>query len=153
MSKYKLYKTTDLLYPNLYNTDNNISFLNEFKKSYSDSDNKENFSTPINNENPLYWGPKLWTVIHIGSLHYPENASPIYIEGMKNFILGLPYILPCDNCKNHSLDFLSQYNDKLNIICSGRESLFKFFVDFHNYANKSQNKKIFSYEEAKQLYS
>lgn len=175
MSKYKNYKTHTNLYPQKENY-GNIDYVSNFLNSYSDNGfanintiNKSELLQQqlsdhqiegwkdkepyVNKDNPNYWGPKYWETLHIGSLHYPEVASPVFVEGMKGYILGLPYILPCDTCKNHAVDYIMKYKAQLNEICSGRDNLFKFFVDFHNYVNVKHNKAIVSYEEAKKLYS
>ena len=43
---------------------------------------------------PEVWGPSFWLVLHISSLMYPANPSPNYKNRMKNFILGIPIMLP-----------------------------------------------------------
>jgi hypothetical protein len=106
----------------------------------------------VNESSPEVWGPKMWFVLHNGAAHYPFEASDIYAEKMKNFILALPIMIPCENCKNHALRFIESRKDKLFIICKKRETLFDFFVDFHNDVNKRQGKKEVSYIEARQIY-
>jgi len=164
MSKYKIYRT-----------DNNSSssYLDNFRKTYTDNiicdkqqsqpifinpnviNIQENMQIPLIKitNNPNEWGCGLWKVLHLKSFQYPEIASPIFIEGMKNFILGLPYILPCETCFNHCLEKVTEVKDQLNDICSGRDKLSHFFVDFHNSVNIRLNKRIYTYDEAKQMYS
>src|SRR3990167_5622944 len=78
--------------------------------------------------NPDMWGPAFWLSMHNGAIRFPAKASPVAVERMKGFILGIPFILPCFECSEHAKAFISQYNhQQLNDICSGRESLFKFF--------------------------
>ena len=72
---------------------------------------------------------------------------------MKNFILGIPVMLPCEKCREHSNQFIESNYDNLDNIVSSRDNLFKFFVDFHNNANKETNKPEMSYEDAKKLYN
>jgi hypothetical protein len=102
---------------------------------------------------PEVWGPSFWFSIHNGSLSYPENASPIVAERLKGFILGLPYMLPCSACRLHAISYIEEKTSKLDEICRGRDNLFNFFVDFHNYVNAKSGKKIYSYEEARDLYN
>ncbi len=71
---------------------------------------------------------------------------------MKNYILGIPYVIPCDDCRKHALNYITTYENELDEICSSRSSLFKFFVDFHNSVNERLNKKTMSYQEAIDLY-
>ena len=71
---------------------------------------------------------------------------------MKGFILGIPVMLPCEICKVHATHYIDDIKKQLDIICSGRDSLFKWSVDFHNSVNKRNNKKEISYEEAYKIY-
>ncbi len=111
-------------------------------------------STPTLVQNlsmPDVWGPAFWFTIHNGANSYPRKASGIVKERMKGFILGLPEMVPCANCKEHARDHIETSN--LDDVCDGHDSLFNFFVDFHNYVNKRYNKPVISYDEAVKLYS
>ena len=109
-------------------------------------------TSKIKNMSPDIWGPGLWLVLHLGSANYPEKASSIAKNRMKFFILGLPYILPCDNCFEHALDYIEKNKDNLDMICSGKESLFKFFNDFHNSVNDRLKKPYCNLDQAKFRY-
>ena len=113
---------------------------------------EENQIKKIGTSDPKIWGPQLWFILHNGASKYPIAATPIYIQKMKDFIIGLPVILPCEKCKIHAIDYIEEYKDKLDDICSGREKLFKFFVDFHNSVNKRYNKPEMVYESVLKLY-
>lgn len=108
---------------------------------------------PENKADPKVWGPQLWFSFHNGATKYPTNPSPIVKNNMKNFILGIPVILPCEKCKEHANQFIESNYDNLDNIVSSRENLFRFFFDFHNNANKKTNKPEMSYEDAKKLYN
>lgn len=110
-------------------------------------------STGSSPSDPTVWGPAFWYSIHNGAATYPIKASPICIERMVGFILGLPYILPCESCAEHATAHIEKNRDKLHIICSTRENLFNFFVDFHNYVNMRFGKNLMSYEKAYNLYT
>ena len=105
-----------------------------------------------NFESPEIFGPKMWFTLHNGAAHYPIEASDIYAEQMKNFIIALPIMIPCENCKIHAINFIESRKDKLFIICNKRETLFDFFVDFHNYVNERQGKPKLSYSDARKIY-
>ena len=107
---------------------------------------------PENTSNPSIWGPSFWFTIHNGICTYPISASLIQKERMKGFILGIPAMLPCEICKVHATHYIDDVKKQLDIICSGRDSLFKWSVDFHNSVNKRNNKKELSYEEARKIY-
>lgn len=102
---------------------------------------------------PEVWGPSFWFTLHNGSLNYPVSASKIISEKMKGFILGLPYMLPCPNCADHAKAYIDKNYSRLDTITNGRENLFNFYVDFHNYVNSRYGKKNMSYSEAKKLYT
>ena len=102
---------------------------------------------------PSVWGPAFWLFIHISTRNYPEKASPICKEQMKQFIIGLPCALPCKVCSEHARAFIESNYEHLDGVVSGRDVLFKFFVDFHNKVNRRYNKPIMSYEDAYALYS
>jgi hypothetical protein len=102
---------------------------------------------------PKIWGPPFWFTLHNGAAHYPVNASPLHIERMKNFIIGIPVMLPCSVCQEHATAHIERNFGELEAVCSTRDSLFNFFVDFHNYVNRRYNKPIMSYEDARKLYN
>ena len=72
---------------------------------------------------------------------------------MKDFIIAIPIMLPCLKCKDHATSYIESNLEKLDKIVSSRKNLFNFFVDFHNYVNKTYGKRIFTYEEATVLYN
>jgi hypothetical protein len=102
---------------------------------------------------PEVFGPALWFTLHNGAMRYPEEASPIVAEKMKSFILGLPYMVPCENCQSHAISYIEKHYDELSEVVKGQKNLFKFFFDFHNYVNKRLGKPEMSLESAMQLYS
>uniref|UniRef100_A0A6C0E0J0 thiol oxidase n=1 Tax=viral metagenome TaxID=1070528 RepID=A0A6C0E0J0_9ZZZZ len=117
---------------------------------------EEKYTTVIkekyDNTNPSVWGPPFWFTLHNGALNYPSLANPLYIERMKNFILGIPVMIPCHTCKDHAISFIEYHKDQLDYICASRDKLFKFFVDFHNQVNVRYNKPEMSYNDAYKLY-
>ena len=102
---------------------------------------------------PETFGPAQWFTYHNGAANYPVNPPSLTKERMKNFILGIPVMIPCAKCKEHATAFIENHFDKLDEIVENRTNLFNFFVDFHNYVNKRYNKKIFTHEEAWKLYT
>jgi hypothetical protein len=104
--------------------------------------------------NPLVWGPIFWYTLHNSAAHYPVNASPLVKQRMKNRILAIPYEISCRTCQPHASAYIESISDdKLNEIVSGRDNLFKFYVDFHNDVNKRLGKPIWSYEQAYDYYN
>jgi len=105
-----------------------------------------------NTRDPHVWGPGLWLFLHISSVNYdPESQEQI--QRCVDFIENLPYMLPCYNCSQHAKQYVTDVGDNLPQICKTRKDLFEFYVDFHNYVNTRQGKRIFSYKEAWDMYA
>lgn len=111
------------------------------------------FKEENSTSNPASWGPAFWFSLHNGASKYPSVASPLCKENTKNFILGIPYFIPCDDCAAHARNYILEKEPHLMQICSGRESLFSFFVDMHNYVNKRYQKPELSIQQAKEQYN
>lgn len=105
-----------------------------------------------NMSDPKVWGPAFWFTLHNGASKYPISASPIVKSRMKSYIIGIPTMLPCTVCQIHATNHIEKNKSKLDEITSGRDNLFKFFVDFHNIVNKRYNKPIVSVEDAYKMY-
>jgi hypothetical protein len=106
-----------------------------------------------NSGDPKVWGPAFWFTLHNGAARYPIKASPICKESMKGFIMGMPYMIPCEKCQDHAFAHIEQNYYRINEIVSGREQLFNFFVSFHNYVNKRYGKPEMDYKTAYDLYT
>jgi hypothetical protein len=109
--------------------------------------------TEGNGSSPDVFGPPFWFTLHNGASKYPDNPNKIVQKKMKDFVIAIPIMLPCLKCKDHATSFIESNLEKLDDIVSSKKNLFNFFVDFHNYVNKSYNKKIYTYEEAFELYN
>ncbi len=116
--------------------------------------------TPLDNRgerhllgDPDVWGPAFWFSLHNGANHYPLEASPCVIDRTVGFIKGLPMMLPCIECKEHANRFIAEHESSLHAVCKTRDSLFKFYVDFHNSVNERKRKPTMSVAAAKQLYN
>lgn len=107
----------------------------------------------LNFTSPAVFGPPLWFTMHNASMHYPDAPSPLVVEKMKNFIIAIPILLPCDSCREHAVTYIDEHFDEIEEACKSKTTLFKFFVDFHNYVNVRLNKPVMSYEDAYKLYS
>ena len=92
--------------------------------------------------NARSFGPKLWYILHNAALAFPEYPTELVKYRMKNLILGIPYLVPCESCFEHSLEYIDNINN-LDEICSSRRKLIKFFVEFHNSVNKRLGKSIY----------
>lgn len=113
---------------------------------------KEETKNYPNTSDPSVWGPAFWFTLHNSSAKYPIKASRHHMQRTKGFILGLPMMLACPGCKPHAIAYIESHKHKLDEIVSGRDNLFKFFVDFHNKVNARYGKKEFTYQEAYNMY-
>ena len=106
----------------------------------------------INTNDPKVWGPFYWTSLHISSVYYPDDPSPIVMESMKNRILAIPYEIPCNECRKHAISFIEANRGNLDKIVSSRKNLIKFYTDFHNKVNQRYGKPTWSYEDVEARY-
>ena len=118
----------------------------------NNNDNNINDNNINDNNKPSVFGPPMWKMYHTMAIRYPNNPSSIYKTKMEHVIKNIPLLLPCDKCKNHASAFIDINKDNIGFICSSKNNLFNFFVDFHNTVNKRHNKKTITYEEAMKLY-
>ena len=133
--------------------------LNDYNSTNSTQKPEDSCLTQWNNmktqntTNPKEWGPQFWFILHNAAAHYPDVASPICANRVKGFILGIPYMLPCQSCSEDANSFIHSYSDKqLEEICSSKETIFEFFRKFHNYVNTKTGKPEISKEHAQTLY-
>ena len=161
MYKLSHYKTNkDFFYPtqlprsNLLDTSYETSFKIEPSQSNDvELDIKWETLNYTNSADPEVWGPSFWFILHNGAVRYPEKASPLWKERMRNFIISMPVMIPCEKCADHAMAYIEANWKNLDNIVSGRKNLFNFFVDMHNMVNKRYGKPIMSYEEAYKLYT
>jgi hypothetical protein len=157
--KVKNYKTASAFYPEkAYNENNNKNShttqpTEDILHHAPSIINMKYEKSSLNLSNPKVWGPSFWFTLHNGSLNYPIKASPIIINKMKGFINGIPYMLPCKDCAEHARVYIHNNQHTLNDVCKTRDTLFCFYVDFHNYVNERYGKPIMSCDDAKKLYS
>lgn len=166
-----MYKTAKFFYPDDIQHKDSVTYLNcndstEHKTEKHIKVSEKQFTQElrpieirwekINNvttSNPIVWGPAFWFTLHNCASKYPIKATPLYVSKMKDFISSIPYILPCEICKVHANIHIDNNKNNLNDICSGREKLFNFFVEFHNIVNKRYGKKEMSNEDAYKIYN
>lgn len=102
---------------------------------------------------PEFWGAAAWRFLHVGAAYVPEQVPRDQSRRLQGFLLGLPDMVACPTCQNHARAFVDAHKDELPSITRTRTNLFRFLVDFHNYVNKRQGKRLMSYKEAWELWS
>jgi hypothetical protein len=106
---------------------------------------------PVYTQSPEVFGPAFWFTLHTGSVHLPQTLSPIAISRLKGFIHGIPEMVPCVECSEHSRAFIEANKTRIDNLKRG-DDVFRFYFDFHNYVNVKLNKPVISYEQALKLY-
>ena len=97
---------------------------------------------------PEIWGRDGWKFMHYVSLGYPENPSPSQKEEYKNFYYSIRHVLPCKKCAKHYAENLQKF-PLTNEILSNKEKLINWVIDIHNEVNKSKNKPVLDYDQAR----
>lgn len=95
---------------------------------------------------PTIWGPKMWTMIHLICLQAPETIDTNVGNTYYMFFSMMPYVLPCDKCREHWLDHVRAF--PLEQALGSRDKLFRWSVQVHNLVNKSLGKPEVPYEVA-----
>lgn len=92
------------------------------------------------------WSPPYWELIHAASRMYAdgEAISQDELTHIQGFFHKLCTILPCPMCRIHCGSHMNLH--PLNV--TDGQSLFRYFVDFHNAVNTRTNRPQVSYEEA-----
>lgn len=92
---------------------------------------------PCNNiHDPKAWGSAWWFSLFSGCCTANEIIAKADRPKYWKFIEGLPYMLPCKECQEHAKIYVDKIKHKKDEICSSRQNLVKFFVDFHNSVSK-----------------
>jgi hypothetical protein len=84
---------------------------------------------------PKYWGRCGWIFLNSIALTYDESLKEKY----KQFIITLPYILPCKKCGYHLKESISKINN-IDIILKSKETFMNWLLEVRNNICKDQNK-------------
>lgn len=95
----------------------------------------------------ISWGPATWYLLHVLSLNWQEKYVPLYI----NFLNLLSRTIPCMDCRRH-FNRNVRRTGGIHNNCKSKEKMVNWLIDLHNRVNKSNNKKVFSYDKAKNFY-
>jgi len=83
-----------------------------------------------------FWGPSTWCSIHTATLKYrPENS-----ESFINFITSLPYLLPCEYCREHLQQNLQDV--PFNSHLGNSQEIFVWGYILHDTVNRQLNKHL-----------
>ena len=88
--------------------------------------------------NPDFWGKSAWRFLHSITFNYgDEKGIPTKKEKTiyKAYFNLLPYILPCDTCKESFLCLVKE--NPIDKHLKTRETLIKWLYILHNKVNKA----------------
>lgn len=95
---------------------------------------------------PNVWGPPTWSFLHLMVMAEKEPLDTARLIYYKQFYTVLTHLLPCDKCRNHLLENLSQLPD-ITTMKTKRE-LFDWTTQLHNKVNSLTSKATWTYDAA-----
>ena len=97
------------------------------------------------------FGPSFWFTLHNGAAAYPEYPNYVAQQTMMHFLLGIPMMIPCTQCREHAYTYIRDGAD-LNSVVKSKKSLFEYMTMFHNYVNNRYGKRMMTLQDAKEKY-
>ena len=94
---------------------------------------------------PDTWGPHGWKFIHFIALGYPTNPDENDKQKYKTFFYLFGDMIPCSICANHYKKNLSKHD--ISLYLDSRTKMLEWTILMHNEVNKSNGKKIYTFEE------
>jgi hypothetical protein len=92
----------------------------------------------MNNIKPYFWGPHYWKTIFSMCASYPENPDSIFIGAIKNHMLSLQILLPCQLCRESYILYGAQIDTDLNNdnTYSSKDNFIEFIFKLRNKINE-----------------
>lgn len=90
----------------------------------------------------------VWNELHLIAINYPQD--PTKTDKFFTYSQILHIIdnkITCPSCKATAIDYIFNVAKLHNSIDKGKDSLERYFFDFHNYINTKLKKPIFTWEE------
>lgn len=85
----------------------------------------------IINYDPRLWGSEEWTFLEIMVRSFPDTLSPSQQHHLKQHLLSLEFLLPCEVCQGHYGEYVKKTNlQSLNL--SKKTTVKKWINDLHN---------------------
>lgn len=99
-----------------------------------------------------WWGPAVWTMIHVVALFYPDRYDKEVAKHFRAFIFSLTRLLPCQECRIHLRQNL-EVHDPIENYFQNNERLFLWTWKLHNRVNRMLRKPEMPYSNAIQIYN
>lgn len=95
------------------------------------------------NISPLTWGPLFWALLHTIA-QYSDKIPNHMNQTLKVIVSTIPFVLPCDECANHSREIY----ERLNMVNQVSLNNFKHWVwTLRSEVNKYTNASNISYQD------
>ena len=93
----------------------------------------------------VHWGNSAWHFLHSVSFAYPDNPSIEDKKGAFDFIQALPFVLPCEECRQHAFKYIhvdtrTQVDSVRSVYLSSKHRFAQWMYDFHNAVNLQTEK-------------
>ena len=85
----------------------------------------------ITNYDPRLWGSEEWTFLEIMARSLPNNLTSKQQIYVRQHLLSLEYLLPCEVCQGHYSDYVKKTNLK-NMDLSKKETVKQWINNLHN---------------------
>lgn len=92
----------------------------------------------MNNIKPYFWGPHYWRTIFSMCASYPENPDSNFIRTVKEHMLSLQILLPCQSCRESYIEYGAQVDTELanNNNYSSKDNFIEFVYKLRNKINE-----------------
>lgn len=101
----------------------------------------------ITNYDPRLWGSGKWAFLELIARSFPDTLSSAQQYHLKQNLLSLEFLLPCEICKNHYSEYIKKTNLR-SLDLSKKTTVKKWINDLHN----SRLKKIRTMKEVDDYY-
>lgn len=102
--------------------------------------------------NSEIWGPAGWFFSESICLAYPKNPSMEEKIQYKNYFYSFPYVVPCNKCRYHFLQYINKYPLTDNIL-SSRLKMIIWILGAHNNVNRMNNKNNITLDKFNKYYN
>jgi len=92
----------------------------------------------MNNIKPYFWGPHYWKTIFSMCASYPENPDSNFIRTVKEYMISLQILLPCQLCRESYIKYGKQVDTELtnDNNYSSKDNFIKFIYKLRNKINE-----------------
>lgn len=100
----------------------------------------------MHNIDPKIWGPSMWKVLIYSVLSYPDEPNKEEQINMKNFLVCVGKILPCEKCRYNYANHTTKYsiNDE---VLNNKKKLIDWLTSVYNEVRTMNGQKKLTSDE------